>query len=84
MAYGFPAQAKCSESGDQYGRKVCRIEVNGMDVNLEQVRRGMAWVYVKYANDPAYFRAEIEARKSKVGLWSDPAPVAPWSWRNPM
>ena len=25
--------------------------------------------------------AEQEARGDRVGLWSDPNPVAPWDWR---
>lgn len=32
-----------SEATDQYGRMVARLEVDGLDINAEQVRRGMAW-----------------------------------------
>jgi endonuclease YncB( thermonuclease family) len=34
------------ETVDRYGRIVGRVYVNDMDVNAEQVSKGMAWVYV--------------------------------------
>jgi Micrococcal nuclease (thermonuclease) homologs len=42
--------------------------VDGLDVNAEQVERGMAWVYRKYARDQALFALEREARNAKRGL----------------
>jgi len=67
---------------DRYGRTVGKVLVNGVDANLEQVKKGMAWVYKQYASDPAYFDAEDEARKAKVGLWSQPNPTPPWDFRH--
>lgn len=32
-----------SRAMDQYGRMVAHLSVNGLDVNAEQIRRGMAW-----------------------------------------
>lgn len=69
------------ETTDRYGRKVGTIMVDGIDANLEQVRRGMAWVYTYYAKDPAYFAAERDARAAKRGLWAHPSPVPPWDFR---
>jgi len=80
LVFGKDVRAECPES-DRYGRLVCTIWVGSMDANLEQVKRGMAWVYRKYAKDPAYFRAEEEARAARRGLWADPNPVPPWEWR---
>jgi Staphylococcal nuclease homologue len=34
---------------DRYGRVAGRVYAGGLDVNAEQVKRGMAWVYRKYA-----------------------------------
>lgn len=35
-----------SQATDQYGRMVAHLSVDGLDVNTEQVRRGMAWAAV--------------------------------------
>ena len=72
---------------DRYGRTVGVVQVDGHNVNLEQVRAGMAWWYRQYARDqsPAdrrlYEAAENDARTAKRGLWVDANPVPPWAWR---
>jgi endonuclease YncB( thermonuclease family) len=66
---------------DRHGRPIVRLDVDGFDVNAEQVRRGMAWVYLVYSRDPDLLRLEDDARASRRGLWADPAPVPPWEWR---
>lgn len=66
---------------DAYHRNLVRLFVNGTDVNLEMVRRGLAWQYRAYSNDAALMAAEQEARKSHRGVWSRPRPVPPWEWR---
>lgn len=67
---------------DRYGRTIARVICAGTDANAEQVRRGMAWVFVRYAapSSPLY-ALESEARAMRAGLWRDPKPVAPWEWR---
>jgi len=86
LAQGRDARADCPKI-DRYGRAVCRVTVDGVDVGLEQVRRGLAWHYVKYAREqPAstrrvYAQAEERARAQRVGLWAVAAPVAPWDYR---
>lgn len=72
---------------DRYGRRVGKIWVNGIDANLEQINRGMAWHYKQYAREQSkadqreYAEAEDEAREGKRGLWKDVDPVAPWEFR---
>lgn len=66
---------------DQYGRSVCRIFLNGVDVNKVQVQRGLAWWYRRYSHDAAYGEAENTARQQHIGLWADPNPIPPWSFR---
>ena len=34
-----------TEKRDRYGRQIGKVLVNGQDVNLVQVERGMAWFY---------------------------------------
>jgi len=72
---------------DRYGRTLGKIVVNEVDVNLEQIKAGMAWHYKYYqreqtAEDPErYSRAEEDARSRKIGLWKDIDPLAPWEYR---
>ena len=66
---------------DKYGRLVGTIFIGDKDINLEQVKLGMAWVYTKYASDPAYFEAHEKAKSDTTGLWSQPDPIAPWEFR---
>lgn len=70
------------ETKDKYGRTVGKIIVGGMDANLEQVKRGMAWFYVQYGRDAAYRDAESKAKASRVGLWSEFASTPPWDFRH--
>ena len=66
---------------DRYGRSICRIAVGGVDINKEQIARGMAWMYRQYASDPSYSDAESAAQARHVGIWREAQPVAPWDFR---
>ena len=72
---------------DRYKRIVGKVLVSGQDINLQQVRNGMAWHYKKYENEQdvedrsRYAHEEFEAQRDKVGLWRDKDPVAPWDYR---
>jgi endonuclease YncB( thermonuclease family) len=63
------------------------VTVDGVDVGLEQVRRGLAWHYVRYAREQSpearveYARAEQQARGERSGLWSYRDPMPPWDYR---
>jgi endonuclease YncB( thermonuclease family) len=80
LVYGREATAACP-TVDRYGRSVCRITVAGVDVNLQQVRRGMAWAYDRYAADPRIFEAQREARADRRGLWIEAGAIPPWEYR---
>lgn len=86
LAHGRQARAECPKS-DRYGRAVCRVVVDGVDVGLEQVRRGLAWHYTKYAHEQSpqvrvdYARAEEQARMARSGLWGFTSPTPPWDYR---
>lgn len=88
LAKGRSATADCPKT-DRYGRAVCRVRIDGVDVALAQLERGLAWHYLKYAHeqDPSvrrlYERAERAARAGRAGLWSQPEPLPPWDYRHP-
>lgn len=72
---------------DRYGRIVGKVMINGIDANLEQIKRGMSWFYKKYQNELvqddrlSYLHAQEAAGMRKIGLWADREPVAPWDFR---
>lgn len=72
---------------DQYERYVGTIFVAETSANLEQIKAGMAWHYVKYrgeqspADRKAYASAETKAKAAGRGLWAAPNPVPPWDYR---
>jgi endonuclease YncB( thermonuclease family) len=56
------------------------------DVNLEQLKAGMAWWYREYAKEQTLqeredYAREEDARAQRVGLWKDTKSVPPWEWR---
>jgi endonuclease YncB( thermonuclease family) len=72
---------------DQYGRLVGKILLGGKDINLEQVKAGMAWHYKEYQREQTpedrelYARSEDEAHAARRGLWQDPDPIEPSAFR---
>lgn len=80
----FGKEAKVTPlKADRYGRTVADVDCGGRNVNEEQVRSGMAWVYRKYAKGYGdLYRLEDEARVGLRGLWADLEPVPPWEWRH--
>lgn len=72
---------------DKYQRIVGKIIFNGRDVNLNQIKRGLAWHYKKYEGEQdvedrsIYANAEYLAQRDKVGLWFDANPIPPWDYR---
>jgi micrococcal nuclease len=66
---------------DKYGRTVAQLEVDGLRVNEEMLRRGMAWEYSHYHSDRRYIAIEQEARQAGRGLWAQRDPTPPWIWR---
>lgn len=70
-----------SQAIDQYGRMVAHISVNGLDVNAEQIRRGMAWEYSNFHSNRALVTLQEEARQVPRGLWAQGTPTPPWDWR---
>lgn len=66
---------------DKYGRTLARVECQGRDAAMHQVRAGMAWAYTQYLTDQTVYPAQQAAETNRVGLWADTKPVAPWLWR---
>lgn len=83
-----------SRAVDDYGRLVATVSIGEINVNHEQVRRGMAWEYSRFASwaasrpslrDPLHNNREVmalqrDAQQAGRGLWADEA-VEPAQWR---
>ena len=75
------------EKRDRYERILGKVLLSNQDMNLEQVKAGLAWHYKKYQDEQTlndrelYSEIEIEAREAKRGLWADRNPVSPWEYR---
>jgi endonuclease YncB( thermonuclease family) len=95
MVAGKDVHVETSKN-DRYGRVLGKVWVQPqncsgcgktLNANLAQILAGMAWWYQDYAKDQPvqdrvrYESAVKEARKRKLGLWSEPDPVPPWAWR---
>lgn len=66
---------------DKYGRMVAHLSVGGMNVNAEQIRRGMAWEYSHFHSNKALIALQKEAQAAPRGLWAFSNPTPPWEWR---
>ena len=86
LVFSKTVDADCTKK-DRYQRWICKIIVNGIDVNLQQIKDGMAWHYKAYQKEQSeidrdvYSDAEEVARVVNKGLWSDTEPQAPWNFR---
>jgi len=79
----FNKEVRIEKSGvDQYGRTLAFVYVGDICVNKELLKLGMAWHYKHYNKDPELAKLEENARAVKIGLWSQPNPVAPWDFRH--
>ena len=68
-------------SRDKYGRILGTIYIDGLDINLEMLRAGLAWHYKRFDSTPAYAAAEASARAARLGLWQDNNPIEPHEFR---
>ena len=81
FVFGKEVTADCREK-DKYGRDLCTIRIDDLDVNAEMVSVGAAWVYTKYNVRTELPALQEAAKEAKRGLWSLPASqtVEPEQW----
>jgi len=67
---------------DRYKRIVAIVYVNDtININESLLNAGLAWHYKEFDKNPKWDTLEQNARKKKIGLWSDKKAIAPWQWR---
>jgi micrococcal nuclease len=67
--------------GLSYGREVCKITVDGKDVQREMVRNGWALDYPKYSQR-RYANEQTAAKKEHLGVWAQPSFVSPFCYNH--
>lgn len=70
-----------SRAVDQYQRTLAVVSVEGLNVNEEQVRRGLAWAYSRSREARRYTALQAEAQAARRGLWQQADPERPSQWR---
>ena len=72
-------EVQCTNEGkDKYGRTLSICYANGVDLQAEMVRSGMAVAYLRYSN--RYENEMVEAMTAQVGIWGGPF-IEPEQWR---
>jgi len=67
---------------DNYGRAIADTQTaTAGDLSALLLKLGLAWWYRKYCRHPYYGQLEHHAREKKLGLWAEPNPEPPWSYR---
>lgn len=67
---------------DAHSRTVAKTYLeDGRECGEELIKAGLAWHFKKYSTEKKLADLEIEARNKKLGIWSDPRPIAPWEIR---
>lgn len=87
LVFGKTVQVVTGKT-DKYGRTVGKVTLAGRDINLEQIKAGLAWHYKAYEKEQSvedrklYADAELQARDINAGLWAQPNFIAPWDFRS--
>ncbi len=66
---------------DSYGRLVAIVSIDGLNVNHEQVRRGLAWEYSRFHSNKELMALQREAQQAKRGMWASDGNIEPSQWR---
>lgn len=81
MVYGKQVSV-VGHGKDMYGRQLGEVMVGTASANKAMVHLGLAWAYRPKLQDSSYLDIESSARQDRRGLWADPKPVAPWTYRH--
>lgn len=87
LVYGKDVDIEWLKLEKQHQRVVGKVLLNGVDINLAQVKLGMAWFFLHYQNEQSeqdrlnYANAQVAAENKQIGLWQDNNPTPPWEFR---
>lgn len=68
---------------DRYKRVLADLHCRGQDAGEYMVSAGYAWYYRGTARQyPKLVQLEAQAKQGGWGLWAQPHPTPPWTWRH--
>jgi endonuclease YncB( thermonuclease family) len=80
--YIFGKDVKLITHGkDRYTRTIADVFYKNENMNLKMIQNGFAWHYKKYSSNLIMAKAEEDARRKKIGLWTMDNAIAPWDYR---
>ena len=84
FCFGKMVRVENDEKFDRNHRLIAVVyNENGINLNRQLVKAGLAWHFKKYSSDQVYSQLEVTARNNHIGLWSEKNPIPPWDWRKP-
>lgn len=81
---GKTIQIEPTAGKSRHGHALAIVTVDGQVLNLELVRRGLAWVHGQSCTRPEcgeWKDAQNLARREKLNIWSLENPLPPWEFR---
>lgn len=58
------------------------VHLEDLDINRKMISAGLAWYDERNGYNPLLKDVQKEAKNSKVGIWSEKSPIAPWVFRD--
>lgn len=69
------------EKKDRYKRILGVVYADGLNVNKELLKNGLAWHYKHFNQDKELAELEQQAKDKKLNIWSEKNPIEPYQWR---
>jgi endonuclease YncB( thermonuclease family) len=67
---------------DRWGNDIANVQTpEGEDLSEKLLKSGLAWFYLKNKGEEVFAQLEEDSRNQKIGIWEQPAPLAPWIFR---
>ena len=68
---------------DIYNRPISLVYLDGLNINQYILEKGYGWYLTDKSKDvnPNYKKAYLKARRSKIGIWSNPNIISPSNFR---
>ena len=82
LIFGKTVKILSKGKTDRWKRLIATIKtLDGVNVNKELVKVGLAMHFKKYSKDKTYDVIELIAKNNKVGMWSQKEVIEPWNYR---